>query len=1159
MALPVVKINGSTGSNITASGAGPGDGTISGTAVFGSGASYSTTTVTVPNADLTNVTTDGSSTLYLNTSTGRKFFRITATANSGTASASVTVHVAPTGTSTGLSYAIGGKRENFENANQNTKQLFADAEAGWRIELEDIGSPYILTSTITWSASGSLTSGCVEFVGTNGTPEITTATNSVNLITCSSTDYIWVENIKFSNTAGTRAAAFLQNTSESNDWFILDCIFDGVTTPISILFRIRRLYYDNCWFRNCSAVLSIAVALHVSGCYFEDCTNIAFSPVGTSLLVAYYNIFDSNGDSVLQTDATVTGSRLVFFNNTCYGSADTVINLRETAVSANFQLLMSNNIFYGTTGYAVATTAITDQVLLDIMLTLNCNNAYGSNTSGNLNNVPAGTDDVALTTDPFTDATNGDFSLNDTSGGGVELVDAGFPSIFFNGDDSYRPIGAVWSQPSATAPITVVPDFGAATGACIDVTVIPGSKTITISDTSVGTGTGVDISIVPGGVSYAPDTATSAATGEDITLIVDGVEVTVLDATATATAIDVSSSAGVVTATPEEVSIAGDITDISIVVGIVTVTVIDASADGTIQDLTITSGTVTSSPETATGSATVEDVADLIHNVSKSPDNAVAAGTGTDVVIAGTVSVTTTAGSAVGEIDDVTIVVTVSMFPDAADATGSVEDSTVTVGTTNVSIEQATAVGTGQNATIVAGEIGIVPDTASAAGTGLNASIIVTGISVIPGDSIASAVGEDVVVEHNVILAITDLTTGLAEVDNVAVIPGQTTLTTEDAEALASVTDISSGGSSIVEPDIATVAIATVTGATAVGGAKTSTVTEVSAASTTAQDATAVGGAISTLPTNAIANGTITDAAVLISEITVSMTEVSLANALATNVIQLVSSISVNVTDTSTAVGTGVNPSIAASGISSTPETASADALAVDVSSTAETSVAPDAGEAAGTVEDTITIGGPVSTSPDQTLATATGVDSTAVPAAISASVLDATALATATDVSGPTIASVTEAATAIGTITDTLSRPSRISPTLPAVTIAAAGVDPTVNAPVSKIPDIGTATATSTNAAIIVSAITTTPDVALATSTITDISANAGNPVIIPGNAIASAAITDIVVTGGAVAVTPDVAIAITVVSSSIRSPGDPEPTNDALYRANFFKLFET
>lgn len=440
MALPVVKINNSTGSNTQASGAGPGDGTTGGSAIVGTNGSFVGSVVTLPNADLSNVLTDGSHCLYLVTTTGRRLFGITAKANSGTASANVTVANAPTGTSTARTYAIGGKRLDFETTNTDTKRIFSEGAAGWRAELEYTGTDYTLTSTVTWSISGSLTAGTFELVGTGGTPTITSSTASLAMFTVSGTDYLRFENIKFQNTnasLSSRGIAIKNTGSVSTDLFFVNCTFDGVGRALSAESSAQRVFFDNCWFKNLAEyIVAGAISGDMIGCYAEGCNQtlgsnplIALTDGVTNTWTVRDSIFDSNSAKILQTGTSASLNRIIFSENACYNGSDTVVDIRHTAVSAGWQMSFLNNILYGNTGYGVSMSGIANSNLLDIMLPLNQSNAFGNNGSGDRNGMPTG-DDVSLTASPWIDAANDDFTPNRSSGGGLELQGGGFPNSY---------------------------------------------------------------------------------------------------------------------------------------------------------------------------------------------------------------------------------------------------------------------------------------------------------------------------------------------------------------------------------------------------------------------------------------------------------------------------------------------------------------------------------------------------------------------------------------------------------------------------------------------------------------------------------------------------------------------------------------------------------
>lgn len=74
-------------------------------------------------------------------------------------------------------------------------------------------------------------------------------------------------------------------------------------------------------------------------------------------------------------------------------------------------------------------------------------NGFYSNTSGARNQLPAGTNDVTCSGNPFTNAAAGDFSLNATAGAGAALRAAGFPGVMPGGlTTGYADIGAAQHQ-----------------------------------------------------------------------------------------------------------------------------------------------------------------------------------------------------------------------------------------------------------------------------------------------------------------------------------------------------------------------------------------------------------------------------------------------------------------------------------------------------------------------------------------------------------------------------------------------------------------------------------------------------------------------------------------------------------------------------------------
>lgn len=187
-----------------------------------------------------------------------------------------------------------------------------------------------------------------------------------------------------------------------------------------------------------------SVGGHVHQCYVHDnsCPGIQLLNVGGSIIG---NIVDTN------TGASSDG----IFVNTAYGNNQCTI-LQNTIynngrdgikVDGNYRLgEIANNIMVSNGRYGLNTSAFTpvrDEVLIN-------HNAYYNNATANRNSNNAGTGDVTLTGDPFTDAAGGDFSLNNTAGAGADLRAAGYPGVMIGGGTGYRDIGALQHQETAS-------------------------------------------------------------------------------------------------------------------------------------------------------------------------------------------------------------------------------------------------------------------------------------------------------------------------------------------------------------------------------------------------------------------------------------------------------------------------------------------------------------------------------------------------------------------------------------------------------------------------------------------------------------------------------------------------------------------------------------
>lgn len=156
---------------------------------------------------------------------------------------------------------------------------------------------------------------------------------------------------------------------------------------------------------------NIAVGFNIENsgvCFLCMAGNNTGATAGTQLNVGFY-VAPSGNNGPIQV-----------VNSVSYGNSGDGIRF-PNAFNAWVQLY--NNVIYGNGKFGINSTTTT---FPSGSQPFNYN-FYGSNTSGNLNNVVAGANDVTLTADPFTNGAGNVFQLNNTSGGGAAVKAAGFP------------------------------------------------------------------------------------------------------------------------------------------------------------------------------------------------------------------------------------------------------------------------------------------------------------------------------------------------------------------------------------------------------------------------------------------------------------------------------------------------------------------------------------------------------------------------------------------------------------------------------------------------------------------------------------------------------------------------------------------------------------
>jgi len=296
---------------------------------------------------------------------------------------------------------------------------------------------YTITTAIALATTSNLT-----FAGYNTThfdygtkPLITTATNSVHIFTIAGgTSTKTFLNLSLSSTAGTRGNGIHDSAGGTFPTVIvINCLLDGFGYGIlgdnSIASAIYECVLVNTEVKNCvNNGVYVWGGIHcLEGCWIHangsDGLKSNGNFVTTGFTVRRSRITNNGGKGINGTSTSAVGilnvSESTIANNTGDGIG---IGANTFWLAAGLNCQIINSIFYGNGGYGINLPSGRTTHLLRATR----NNAFGSNTSGaSVNTTGAGYGDVTLTADPFTDASNGDYSLNNTSGGGASCRGAG--------------------------------------------------------------------------------------------------------------------------------------------------------------------------------------------------------------------------------------------------------------------------------------------------------------------------------------------------------------------------------------------------------------------------------------------------------------------------------------------------------------------------------------------------------------------------------------------------------------------------------------------------------------------------------------------------------------------------------------------------------------
>lgn len=241
-------------------------------------------------------------------------------------------------------------------------------------------------------------------------------------------------------------------------------------------------YFDNCIVRRMTTY-GVGSNTQIYNSVFHNNGTHGVSADGASSIL-FASVFRDNGTDGVggnSSNGDITANHCIFARNGARGVSAYNMHLENclfhsntgTAIGSslisgyNRSRYMRNLILWGNGGWGIQNGnsyipggASTSNAYVNTPVYNSAGFAYiaaGSNTSGNFQNLQNPPGFVALTADPCVDATNNDFSLNNTAGAGADCRAAGFPGAFPGGTTTgYLDIGAVQHQDAGGIDVPVV-------------------------------------------------------------------------------------------------------------------------------------------------------------------------------------------------------------------------------------------------------------------------------------------------------------------------------------------------------------------------------------------------------------------------------------------------------------------------------------------------------------------------------------------------------------------------------------------------------------------------------------------------------------------------------------------------------------------------------
>lgn len=463
MATPTILVDSATGSDSAASGAGPA------TALTGTNASFTGTPSVVTldgSPDLSGVDTTGLHCLYIVTSTGRRFSKITAVDNS---LKKVTVEDTLAGTATGRTWAIGGKRASLGSVSSlllvDQGGTNGDWKPGWVIEFQS-GHTETITGPIDLRQTSDTTSGLISIRGASGavTLPIITFNNDSNGFTVRVLDNtggnggggLEFSDFELRNSNASKTASVAISTGSGGSWsarrlkidHATNYFWKGLNNGAGGLNMVESCRIGN---TVSNGVQADSGSTSVVNCEIFSCGGIGLLLNAQQGLIYGNIIRNCTGDGVnLANGGGGYVGGLSFISNTITGNGGDGVETTDSSTRLLAGLTVMNNTFDNNGGYGWRWHSATTTIILRVRPTIFINNNHYLNTSG-LSNL-SGFDEGTVNLDPtYTSTGGGDYSIGTNLKAKGHPLGGTVPVGKYGSTYSYVDIGAAQRQePAAT-------------------------------------------------------------------------------------------------------------------------------------------------------------------------------------------------------------------------------------------------------------------------------------------------------------------------------------------------------------------------------------------------------------------------------------------------------------------------------------------------------------------------------------------------------------------------------------------------------------------------------------------------------------------------------------------------------------------------------------